>query len=153
MKNILGSDVKDSISDIEGFAFSITTFISGCQHVGIRRKGTGPLGNPYELIYVELQSIEGYEKFKKHITSPILGKKVKDKITGYEGIAVDVTDFIHSDSRVGIQSSNIFEGRPALAHVTDLSNIESLEEVNTVIKKKTGGPLPTATLSLKDYPR
>lgn len=41
-----------------------------------------------------------------------LGDKVKDIVTGFEGIAVCSTDWIHGCRRIGVQPEKLHDGKP-----------------------------------------
>lgn len=70
-----------------------------------------------------------------------LGDKVKDKVTGFEGIAIGLTTWLHGCRRVTIQPQELKDGKPIEAISFDEPQIE-------IVKKKkvkegnhrTGGP-------------
>jgi len=85
-----------------------------------------------------------------------LGSKVRDKITGFEGIAIARTTYLTGCDRYGIQPAGIFEGKTADAEWYDETRLEILgpgpmmaQPPETVFprnvepkpeKPKTGGP-------------
>lgn len=58
----------------------------------------------------------------------ILGSKVKDEVTGFEGIAVNFTEWMYGCNRVGIDSLVLKEGKPIPTQYFDEQRIEILEE-------------------------
>ena len=49
----LGDQVRDSLTGIEGVAYGRSTYLTGCDHIGIKRTGTGSDGKPYDLHWVD----------------------------------------------------------------------------------------------------
>lgn len=69
-----------------------------------------------------------------------LGKKVKDSITGYEGVAVARTIWLNGCERIAIQGALDKDGNVPDEKWFDISQ---LEEAKANKKKKTlGGPTP-----------
>ncbi|MCJ2022148.1 hypothetical protein MKK84_32900 [Methylobacterium sp. E-065] len=48
-----------------------------------------------------------------------LGQTVKDVITGYEGIAVSITEYLHACRRIVVQSRELKDGKPVEDQVFD----------------------------------
>lgn len=57
-----------------------------------------------------------------------LGDKVRDKITGFEGIVVSHTVFVAGCERVGVQSQELHEGKPVSVQMFDVPNLTILEK-------------------------
>lgn len=57
-----------------------------------------------------------------------LGDKVKDKITGFEGIVVSHTVFVAGCERIGVQSQELHEGKPVSVQLFDAPNLNIIEK-------------------------
>lgn len=64
----------------------------------------------------------------------VLGTKVKDKITGFEGIAVSRTTYLYGCVRVCVEPQGLHDGKPIESQYFDE---QRLEDVPTAV---TGGP-------------
>lgn len=72
-----------------------------------------------------------------------LGDKVKDTITGFAGVVIAKTQWLHGCERITIQPEKLHEGKPVETQSFDEPQLE-------VVKKKkiqegqhnTGGPRP-----------
>ncbi len=74
-----------------------------------------------------------------------LGNKVRDTLTGFTGIAVARTEWLHGCSRFAIESPKLDKnGKPTDAQWFDEQRVELLEAtkpvVSVVSQAKTGGP-------------
>jgi hypothetical protein len=49
----LGDKVKDTMTGIEGIAYGRSIYMTGCDHIGIKRTGTDPDGKPHDLHWVD----------------------------------------------------------------------------------------------------
>lgn len=54
MKIKLGSVVKDLVTEAEGIVTSYTKYLTGCDSIGITRKGVNNDGKPYETIWIDV---------------------------------------------------------------------------------------------------
>lgn len=77
-----------------------------------------------------------------------LGSRVKDSITGFEGIAVARTEWLYGCSRITIESTklDIANGEPIPLHSFDEQRVVLIEEkepqVSPASSAKTGGSYP-----------
>lgn len=71
-----------------------------------------------------------------------LGTMVRDKLTGFEGIAVSHTTWLYGCSRVGIQSKKLHDGKPVEVQWFDEVSVEAVAPTEPVSgpKMSTGGP-------------
>jgi hypothetical protein len=71
-----------------------------------------------------------------------LGSKVKDKYTGFTGIAVSRTEFLYGCTRIGIEPTALHEGKPIESHYYDEQRVEVIEEAEPIVTKagSTAGP-------------
>lgn len=76
-----------------------------------------------------------------------LGSKVRDKITGYTGIAIGVTDWLSGCRRVTVQTQELKDGKPIDSCCFDESQLDLVEETTAVSKiadpARPGGPMPS----------
>lgn len=57
-----------------------------------------------------------------------LGSKVKDKVTGFIGIAVGATEYLQGCRRIGIQSQTLHDGKTIDAHWFDEPQLIVIKE-------------------------
>lgn len=69
-----------------------------------------------------------------------LGDKAKDKISGFSGVIVAVTEWLNGCRRVTIQPQELFEGKPVDSHTFDAEQITKVEAGPPLPQKRTGGP-------------
>ena len=73
-----------------------------------------------------------------------LGDKVKDTVTGFTGIVIGRTTFLHGCVRCGVQSDKLKDGRPSDAVWIDEPQLEIVK--SKAVKEgdhNTGGPCPS----------
>lgn len=73
-----------------------------------------------------------------------LGDVVRDKITGFTGVAIGRTKWIHGCERITIQPQELKEGKPIDSHTFDLPQLELVTKAVAETTGKTGGPGPVA---------
>lgn len=75
-----------------------------------------------------------------------LGDVVQDNITGFKGVAVSVTQWIHGCRRIGIQPMEMHDGKPIEALSFDEPQLLIIQKDTTFSAKRqpvpTGGPRP-----------
>jgi len=77
-----------------------------------------------------------------------LGQKVRDSITGLEGMAVSRTVYLYGCARITIQPFEIKDGKPAdwvsfdEPQLLVLADTGHVEESRQAQKRRTGGPQP-----------
>ena len=69
-----------------------------------------------------------------------LGDVAKDRISGFSGTIVAITEWLNGCRRITIQPSQLFEGKPVDNHTFDAEQIEKVSEGPSQTKKPTGGP-------------
>jgi hypothetical protein len=73
-----------------------------------------------------------------------LGDKVKDSITGFEGIVTGKTIWLNGCTRVGVQSDVLKDGVPTEAQWIDEPQLKVIESQKVSMgPRDTGGPIPT----------
>ncbi len=74
-----------------------------------------------------------------------LGDKVKDRITGYEGIVTGITNWLNGCARIGVQSTKLKDGKPLETEWFDVNQIQLVKsKVMKTLNTDTGGPRPAA---------
>jgi hypothetical protein len=72
-----------------------------------------------------------------------LGKRVKDIITGYEGIVVSISTWLNKCRRFGVQAQGLKDGEPRKVEYVDVEQAEFIgEEKIDLQTKPSGGPKP-----------
>jgi hypothetical protein len=79
-----------------------------------------------------------------------LGMKVRDKITGLEGIVIARTEWLNGCERLTIQPEYNKEGKPAEAQTIDAAQ---LEVVGTKHPQRKLPPAPVLTGGPRDEPK
>lgn len=69
-----------------------------------------------------------------------LGDKAKDKITGFEGIIVYRTQWLHNCNVYGMKSQELKDGMPRDNAQFDEPQLELVKEKEIEKSRKTGGP-------------
>lgn len=72
-----------------------------------------------------------------------LGSKVKDKITGFTGIVIHRTQWLHNCNTYGLKPQELKDGKPIDVVCFDEPQLEVVEEEVIEKKRKTGGPCET----------
>lgn len=54
----LGDRVREKFTQVEGVVIGITFWLTGCDHVGVRREGTDKDGKPWELLWFDEPNLE-----------------------------------------------------------------------------------------------
>lgn len=75
-----------------------------------------------------------------------LGSKVKDTLTGFEGIAVARTEWLYGCTRISIEPTQLEKGEPIAIHSFDEQRVQVLEERAPTVSPDSsatrGGPYP-----------
>lgn len=69
-----------------------------------------------------------------------LGDKARDKISGFSGIVVAITEWLNGCLRITIQPQELKDGKPIDNHTFDAEQVEVVEPVNVAPSKPHGGP-------------
>ena len=68
-----------------------------------------------------------------------LGMKVRDKITGYTGVVVGITKWLHGCERCVVQSQEMDAGKPVDPQTFDLPQLEAIERIAPEPTRSPGG--------------
>lgn len=78
-----------------------------------------------------------------------LGQTVQDVITGYEGVVVSITEYLHACRRVVVQSRDLKDGKPVEDMVFDEQRLAALDVPNILevapLTNRPGGDRPVAS--------
>lgn len=81
-----------------------------------------------------------------------LGSKVRDTLTGLEGVAIARTVWIHGCVRITIQPFGLHDGQPLACQTTDENQVEPIP--GPVFPARSEGPAgPTPKPSRRSDPR
>jgi len=89
-----------------------------------------------------------------------IGDKVKDKITGFTGIVIGITEWTNGCRTVGVKSLKLKDGMPQESYWIDENQLDLIKSKAKIIKpmlykingediEKNGGPQETPGRSLK----
>ena len=71
-----------------------------------------------------------------------LGDEVRDTITGFEGVVVAVTKWLHGCRRITVQPRTLHEGKVPDTASFDEPQVEVLKSASVATTGNTGGPSP-----------
>lgn len=134
----LDQKVTDGITGFEGVATSITQFLYGCTHIHV-------VSNKLKDGAIHQEWIDEVRLDKTCMDNPrplhpILGKKVRDSITGFEGIATARQEQLNGCVRIAVTSKkerSKDDGAPL-----ELWFDEQRLGIKSTREKPTGGPGP-----------
>ena len=69
-----------------------------------------------------------------------VGQKVRDTITGLEGIVVARSEYLHGCVRVAIQAQEVKDGKPVDPYWVDEPQVEVIKAKSVNSKTKAHGP-------------
>ena len=108
----LGDKVKDRVSGFEGIAVGVYTYLYGCRRIGVQPctlKEDGSVKalhafDEHQLVIIEPSVIEPALLPQATIN---LGDRVKDRLTGFDGIASGVFEFLGGIRNIAVQPEKI----------------------------------------------
>lgn len=71
-----------------------------------------------------------------------VGDVVRDTLTGFEGVAVGITEWLHGCKRVTIQPQKLHDGKPIEAMTFDAPQLVLVKAMQHQPMRSTGGPRP-----------
>lgn len=71
-----------------------------------------------------------------------LGDVARDKITGFEGVVIANTQWIHGCDRLTLKPQKLKKGIPIPSEGFDRPQLELVQKQAIVAARKTGGPRP-----------
>lgn len=85
----------------------------------------------------------------------ILGKKYRDVVTGFAGIAVSRHEYLNGCVRISLQPSELQDGKPIDSVSFDLEQLVLEGDGVTLPKRDTGGPgdIPAPRMEPREHSR
>lgn len=144
----LGQKAKDKVTGFEGTVVGRTEWLNGCYRFTLQppidKDGKHCSAETIDEPQLEVvgEGIPHEETPRKHVIQ--LGQKVRDKITGFEGVAMARTSWLSKLDRIMIQPSVDKEGKHRDGHVFDEVHVEVVGETIPQTERQigTGGPIP-----------
>lgn len=69
-----------------------------------------------------------------------LGDEAKDIITGFQGVVICISKWLHGCVRVTLQPKELRDGKPVDSHTFDLPQLTLVQEKVAETTDDTGGP-------------
>jgi len=145
----LGSTVKDMISGFEGVAIARSEWLYGCNRIIVESK-TLKDGKPTDGQWFDEQRIKTIETDTICCDEPKkctvkLGNKVRDTLSGYEGMAVAKTVWASGNVTISVEPTELQEnGQPIASQAFDVHRLVITSEpaipVSEESEAPTGGP-------------
>jgi len=106
----LGARAEDSITGYEGIVVSVAYHITGCERIGVRALNEPSEVDATEWLY-EANALTGDEPIEGYVADePVtstdfdLGWRLRDRVTGAEGVATTINFNLYNCPRVGIDA-------------------------------------------------
>lgn len=150
MKNInLGDEVRDVVTGFQGIAVARTAYLHGIDQIGVQppcdKDGKIPESfniDESSLKLIFSQRIKGGAATDDSQISVELGDRVKDPVSGLEGVVTKFTRFLNGCSVLGVNSGLDDKGNPRETFYFPGPRLEKLEEaVHPKSESKAGGPM------------
>lgn len=71
-----------------------------------------------------------------------IGDVVRDSITGFEGVAVAITEWLNGCRRVTVQPQHLHNGNPIESQTFDVTQLQLVQAKGHQPQRQTGGPRP-----------
>lgn len=145
----LGSRVRDIITGMHGVAVARTEWLYGCARIGVESTDLKKDGKPSDSAWFDEQRVEqlpepGFPALPLQQCDIKLGSRVKDKLTGFEGLANARTNWMSGNVTINIEPTVMFEGKPVTALSFEAPRVQLIEEIAPPISKdnsaRSGGP-------------
>lgn len=81
-----------------------------------------------------------FSSFLKRDDTLKLGDKAKDKVTGFSGTVIAITEWLNGCRRITIQPNTLHDGKPIEGHTFDAEQVEKVEESPAATVRPKGGP-------------
>lgn len=106
----LGDLVKDSVTQLNGVATSLTRFLNGMDQVGIQPQMKKSDSKLPEAWCVDITNVSVVKKSQVKVSKVTdqayvtveLGDQAKDPVTGFEGIVTEKTVFLNGCTQIGL---------------------------------------------------
>lgn len=81
-------------------------------------------------------------------TNLTLGCVAKDKISGFTGVVIAITEWLNGCQRITLQPQELKDGKPIDNFTFDAEQVEVVTPIEAPQPKKTGGPSITPMRSV-----
>lgn len=146
MNNVkIGDQVKDEISGVKGIIVAQHDYLYGCHRSRVQPAGMKD-GKPIEQSTFDTAQLKLITAGVVAYTAPVpvakLGDKVRDRLTGYEGVATARFEYLFGPPAIGVQPQSLKDGKPAESFTFDEMQLEVVGRKPVVqpAERKTGGP-------------
>lgn len=149
-----GDLVRDLVTGYEGIVTVRTTWLHGCDRVGVvpnelhdGKPGDQECFDEHRVEVVEKQKVAMKAIDSAEVSRFGMGAQVRDTITGFEGIMVGLSIELGGIVAVVIEPTKLEKGEPIKAHVFESTRVEVVEpkpvpQTKAVTSGKKGGPAP-----------
>lgn len=145
----LGSVVRDIVTGQEGVAMARVKWLYGCERIAIAPMKLNKDQLADDVSWFDDQRIESVPDGRQVLTPvaarPIpfkLGSRIRDRVTGFEGIAVASAEWVSGYTTANIESDKLKEDGTPIGQQT--FNIERIELVEAGIPKVTSQSVATS---------
>jgi hypothetical protein len=141
----LGDTVKDEISGVKGVVIGYYEYVYGCVRCCVQPPGMKD-EQPIKSSTFDLDQLKKLKDGNIRNTKPTrfdLGEKVKDSITGFEGVTTGRFTYLHGPTCYGVQPQKLDKdgNKPAESDTFDEGRLERLnKQVVDPPRRATGGP-------------
>lgn len=149
----LGDPVREKVTGFEGIVTSVSHEIDGSVLMGVqpRALNAGAPAEAYEFDIERLDAVAGEKALLNHKGTPItnvkLGGIYRDRVTGMEGTAVRIVEFLGGCNRITIRPKVDKDGKLVDGILIPLEQAELVDAGPAVeaekSKTRTGGPNST----------
>lgn len=145
----LGDVAKDKITGFEGAVVAISYWLNSCERITLQPPSLDKDGVPlkdstFDSPQLELVSGKNLDlAFKPDVS---LGDKVRDTVTGFEGVVIALSHWMSGEIRVSVQPRELKEDGTLQSSkifaqgFLEISNKGEVEAPVFKKKEKTGGP-------------
>lgn len=146
---LLGSRVKDIITGMTGVAVARSEWLYGCARIAVESVELKKDGSPSDCMWLDEQRVEqlpepGFPAAPSQTCDVTLGSRVKDKFTGFKGLAVARTHWMSGNVTVNIEPTELLDGKPVPSRSFEAPRVELVETVAPPVSKdnsaRSGGP-------------
>lgn len=119
----LGDRIKDRITGLKGIVLGITDWLYGCERIAVQPEQTVK-GQPADIFVIDMAQAVLVEAgavppsprpYLEPDNIMELGDRVKDRISGLEGVVIGKTRWAYGADRLNLQPESVKEGAPAKA--------------------------------------
>lgn len=155
----LGDRVKDVYTGLHGIATARYLFLYGCSRICVEPTELKD-GKPVESSTFDEQRVEIVEPGQRVAPQDVprikLGDKVKDRMTGFAGVATARYTYLHNTPRIYVESSELKDGKPIDGHGFEEERLELVETKpieNHAPHVPSGGPQPSESKARRQDPK